>query len=260
MNPPPSITEPTRIRPSDVAVRLGPPPWSEALLDDGRNWAVLSADLPGRRTEAHSHEDFNEWWVVVAGKLRWQIGTHPPVHAIAGDIVFCPAGVVHSIETLGDGPSLRIAVVPRPASTTAATAGRPRSASDEPDGPPNMLHTSVEAMLARFGPPMWTEPVVLDERNKAGFIHYGPGMSSNPHWHPGLDEWWTVLKGELRWQTGAGRPPVDARQGDIVFVPEGLKHGITSVGEETTVRLAVTPTEMPHIYTEGDAGAPPPRS
>ena len=122
-----------------------------------------------------------------------------------------------------------------------------------------MLHTTVESMLARFGPPMWTEPAGLDERNRAGFIHYGPGMSSNPHWHPGLDEWWTVLKGELRWQIGAGRPPLDARQGDVVFVPEGLKHGITSIGDETTVRLAVTPTDMPHIYTEDDAGAPPPR-
>ncbi len=257
MQPPQPITEPTRIRPSDVAQRMGPPPWSEALLDDGRNWAVLSGDPPGRRTEAHSHEGYNEWWVVVAGKLRWQIGERSPFHATSGDIVFCPAGVVHSIETLGDGPSLRIAVVPRPASTTA---GRPRSTDDEQDGPPNMLHTSVESMLARFGPPMWTEPVILDERNRAGFIHYGPGMSSNPHWHPGLDEWWVALKGELRWRTGTGRPPIDARQGDVVFVPEGLKHGITSVGDETTVRLAVTPTDMPHIYTEGDAEAPPPRS
>ena len=65
-----------------------------------------------------------------------------------------------------------------------------------------------------------------------------------------------MLKGELRWQTGTGRPPIEARQGDIVFVPEGLKHGITSVGDETTVRLAVTPTDMPHIYTEGDSRRP----
>ena len=257
MKPPLSIPAPTRIRPSDIAERLGTPPWSEALLDDGRNWAVLSADPPGHRTKPHSHDDFNAWWVVVAGELLWRIGSRPPVHAAAGDIVFCPAGVVHSIETAGDGPSLRIAVVPRPAS--AAPDGEHVRIPVDPEGPPNMLHTTVESMLARFGPPMWTEPVVLDERNKAGFIHYGPGMSSNPHWHPGLDEWWVVLKGELRWQTGTGRPPIEARQGDIVFVPEGLKHGITSVGDETTVRLAVTPPDMPHIYTEGDAEAPPPR-
>ena len=256
MNPPPRITEPTRIRPTDVAERLGPPPWSEALLDDGRNWAVLTADPPGHRTEPHSHDDHNEWWIVVDGMLRWRIGERPPFDASAGDIVFCPVGVSHSIETLGDGPSHRIAVVPRPGATDADSTV---SVDDERDGPPNMLHTTVESMLARFGPPMWTEPAVLDDRNRAGFIHYGPGMTSNPHWHPGLDEWWTVLKGELRWQIGTARPPIEARQGDIVFVPEGLKHGITSIGDETTVRLAVTPTDMPHIYTEDDDGAPPPR-
>ena len=256
---PPSIAEPTRIRPSDVAERMGPPPWSTALLDDGRNWAVLTADPPGHRTEPHSHPGYNEWWIVVAGALRWRIGDHSPVHAAPGDIVFCPAGVVHSTETVGSSPSLRIAVVPLPRSAPGTPIARPQGRVDAPDRPPNMLHTTVESMLARFGPPMWTEPAVLDERNRAGFIHYGPGMSSNPHWHPGLDEWWTVLKGELRWQIGVGRPPIEARQGDVVFVPEGLKHGITSIGSETTVRLAVTPTDMPHIYTEGDVGAPPPR-
>ena len=258
MKPPPAITEPTRIRPSEVAERMGPPPWQEPLLDDGRNWAVLTADPPGHRTAPHSHAEYNAWWIVVAGTLRWRLDGRPPIDAAAGDIVLCPIGVVHSVETTGDEPSLRIAVVPNPASRLAA-AGRPQSAEDDADRPPNMLHTTVESMLARFGPPMWTEPVVLDERNRAGFIHYGPGMSSNPHWHPGLDEWWTVLKGELRWQIGVGRPPIEARQGDVVFVPEGLKHGITSIGDETTVRLAVTPTDMPHIYTEDDAGAPPPR-
>ena len=106
---------------------------------------------------------------------------------------------------------------------------------------------------------MWTEPVVLDDRNKAGFIHYRPGMESNPHWHPGFDEWWIVLKGELVWQVGSDRPPIEARQGDIVFVPGGMRHGITSIGDETSVRLAVTPPDAPHIYTDEDASAPPPR-
>ena len=257
MTPPPPITEPTRIRPSDIAERLGPPPWEQALLDDGRNWAVLSADPPGRRTESRSHESYNAWWVVVSGTLRWHVDGRPSFDATAGDIVFCTAGVAHSMETVGDEPSLRIAVVPRPGSTVPGS-DLPAAHAD-PDGPPNMPHTTVESMLARFGPPMWTEPIVLDERNRAGFIHYGPGMSSNPHWHPGLDEWWIVLKGNLRWRVGDGRPPIDARQGDIVFVPEGLRHGITSLGDETTVRLAVTPTDMPHIYTDDDTGAPPPR-
>jgi quercetin dioxygenase-like cupin family protein len=259
MKHPPRISEPVRIRPSEVAERLGPPPWHEALLDDGRNWAVLCSDPPGRRTETHAHADFNEWWVVVSGELRWEIGSHPPVEARAGDVVFCPAGTGHSVETIGDGPTLRVAVVPRDAGARKASGGPGRDAAVAPGGPPNMIHTRVAAMLELFGPPKWTEHVVLDDRNKAGFIHYAPGMSSNPHWHPGLDEWWIVLKGELRWRIGSNRPLIEARQGDIVFIPEGLKHGITSVGDDTTVRLAVTPPDMPHIYTDDDAQAPPAR-
>ncbi len=255
MNPPPSITEPTRIRPSEIAQRLGTPPWRQALLDDGRNWAVLVSDPPGHRTESHANPDYNEWWIVVGGEMVWHLGTRAPIRASAGDIVFCPADVSQSVETTGDTPSLRILVIPRPDDSPTPGA----SAVIASDVPPNMTHTRVEWMLGHFGPPMWTQPVILDERNKAGFIHYGPGMASNPHWHPGLDEWWTVLKGELRWQIGTNRPPIEARQGDVIFVPEGLKHGITSIGEDTTVRLAVTPPDMPHIYTEDDDQAPPPR-
>ena len=83
-------------------------------------------------------------------------------------------------------------------------------------------------------------------------------MSNNAHWHPDFNEWWTILKGELTWKVGENRPLIEVREGDIVFVPEGMRHHISTVGDETSLRLAVTNTEGVHIYTDDDEAAPPP--
>ena len=61
-------------------------------------------------------------------------------------------------------------------------------------------------------------------------------------------------------QVGEDRSLIEATQGDIVFVPEGMKHFISSVGEGTSLRLAVTNSENQHIYTADDDSAPPPIS
>ena len=85
-------------------------------------------------------------------------------------------------------------------------------------------------------------------------------MSNNGHWHPDFEEWWAVLKGRLTWEVGQGRPLMQVEEGDLVFVPKGMRHFITSVGDETTLRLAVTIPAPTHIFTDDDEAAPPPRS
>ncbi|MGH2542095.1 MAG: cupin domain-containing protein, partial [Ardenticatenaceae bacterium] len=79
------------------------------------------------------------------------------------------------------------------------------------------------------------------------------------HWHPDFDEWWTILKGELTWNLGEKRPLYEVKEGDIMFVPRGLRHLITCVGSESSLRLAITNSESLHIYTDSDEAAPPPR-
>ena len=252
-------TEPQHIRVSEIVARHGEPPWAEWLFTDGRNDIVLICDAPGLENEAHLHPDFNEWWIVVQGEFIWEIGDYPQVRARAGDVVICPRRLRHSIKTVGTESSLRVAIS-KPGSSHDAKGQRSNILKPAPDQsePPNLLLSSREFMLERFGEPPFSTSLLADDRNRANIIGHAPGMTNNAHWHPDFNEWWTILKGELTWQVGKNRPLIEAREGDIVFVPEGMRHHISTVGDETSLRLAVTNTVGTHNYTDDDEGAPPP--
>ncbi len=251
-------TGPIHISTQEVMARHGKPPWSERLLEDGRNYAVLICNDPGQSNDAHVHPDFNEWWIVMKGELIWEIADYPPIHAKKGDIIFSPAGTRHFITTVGSESSLRLGVT-KPGSDHSVKGQR--GAQVKPFPPqklPNSLHFSLQDFLAKKGEPPWSETIILDDRNRATLICHAPGQSNRAHWHPGFDEWWAVLKGELTWQIG-NRPLIRAKAGDLVFSPAGFRHHITTVGSEFSLRLAVTPPDNPHIYTDDDQAAPPPR-
>ena len=254
-------SEPVHIRISDVVERHGEPPWAERLLSDGRNDAVLICNGPGQENDAHIHPDFVEWWIVLAGELVWEIGDYPPIRAKKGDVVMAPRRHRHGIRTIGTENSLRLGIT-KPDSNHDTRGARSNILKPLPeqDGPPNMLRTTLDEMLERFGDPPWSTAILLDDRNSANLICHGPGMTNNAHWHPDFNEWWTILRGELTWQVGEDRPIIHAKEGDIVFVPEGMRHHISSVGDGVSFRLAVTTPEQPHIYTDDDDAAPPPVS
>ena len=254
-------SEPLHIKVSDVVARHGEPPWAEKLLSDGRNDAMLICSAPGQKNDAHIHTDFVEWWIVLAGELIWEIGNYPPIRATKGDVVMAPKRQRHAIRTVGTENSLRLGIT-SPTSNHGTTGPRSNIIKPFPeqDGPPNMIHTTLEFMLEKFGEPPWATSILLDDRNSANLICHGPGMTNNAHWHPDFNEWWTILDGELTWNVGEGRPLIHASEGDIVFVPEGMRHHISSVGDGISFRLAVTTPDQPHIYTDDDAAAPPPVS
>ena len=254
-------TQPMHIRISDVVAKHGAPPWAERILHDGRNDAVLICDAPGGENDAHVHPDFVEWWIVLQGEMVWEIGNYPPVRATRGDVVMAPRGQRHAIKTVGSENSLRLGVT-MPGSNHDVKARRSNILKPFPkqDGPPNMLQTTQEYMLDKFGDPPWSTSILLDERNSANLICHGPGMTNNAHWHPDFSEWWMIMRGELTWKVGENRPIIEAKEGDIVFVPEGMRHHISTVGDDISFRLAVTTPDQPHIYTDDDDAAPPPVS
>jgi small-conductance mechanosensitive channel len=57
----------TRI--ADVVAAMGPAPWAKRLIADERNLVTLIAAPPGGGNRPHWHADFDEWWVVFAGRL-----------------------------------------------------------------------------------------------------------------------------------------------------------------------------------------------
>ncbi len=103
----------TRI--AEVVRQMGAPPWSKRIIADERQLVTLIASPPGGGNRPHWHREFDEWWVVLAGRLEWELTGGIVVQATKDDIVWVPRGTVHHIKNVGDDLSLRLAVAMPPA-------------------------------------------------------------------------------------------------------------------------------------------------
>jgi len=103
----------TRI--ADVVARMGPPPWSVRLIQDERNLVTLIANSPGTGNRPHWHKDFDEWWMIMSGRLRWELTGGTVIEAGKDELVWVPRGTVHHIQNVGDELSLRLAIAMPPA-------------------------------------------------------------------------------------------------------------------------------------------------
>ena len=61
----------TRI--TEVMKQMGTPPWSKRIIADERNLVTLIATPPGGGNRPHWHKEFDEWWVVLGGRLQWEL-------------------------------------------------------------------------------------------------------------------------------------------------------------------------------------------
>ena len=106
---------PLLTRVADVVARMGPGPWARRLIADERNLVTLIASPPGAGNRPHWHREFDEWWVVLAGRLQWELTGGVVVDATKDDIVWVPRGTVHHIRNVGNDLALRMAVAMPPA-------------------------------------------------------------------------------------------------------------------------------------------------
>ena len=102
-------------RVADVIAAMGAPPWSRRIIADERQLVTLIATPPGGGNRPHWHRDFDEWWVVLAGTLEWELTGGAVVRGVKDDIVWVPRGTVHHIRTKGARVSMRLAVAMPPA-------------------------------------------------------------------------------------------------------------------------------------------------
>lgn len=69
---------------------------------------------PGQAQPAHIHDDQDKFYYVVAGHGRFQLGD-VLAEAAAGELVWCPAGLRHGVENVGDGRlTLLVGIAPAP--------------------------------------------------------------------------------------------------------------------------------------------------
>jgi mannose-6-phosphate isomerase-like protein (cupin superfamily) len=103
----------TRI--ADLIRQMGSGAWAKRIIADERQLVTLISSPPGTGNRPHWHRDFDEWWVVMAGRLEWELTGGIVVRADKDDIVWVPRGTVHHIRNAGEAPSLRLAVAMPPA-------------------------------------------------------------------------------------------------------------------------------------------------
>src|SRR5262245_19036944 len=66
-----------------------------------------------------------------------------------------------------------------------------------------------------------------------GLVHILPGQTNPEHWHTAAGEIVFMLQGEC--QVHLGDRDLTIRPGQTVFIPQGMKHGITITGWEPVV-------------------------
>ncbi|HJO82298.1 MAG: cupin domain-containing protein [SAR202 cluster bacterium] len=101
------------------------------------------------------------------------------------------------------------------------------------------LHIKTSEIIDEKGEGPWYESLFTDGRNNVGLICDVPGAVNDHHFHPDFNEFWIVLKGQLEFEIG-DYPVVRAGVGDIVLAPQGDRHLIRTVGDESSVRLHVS--------------------
>ena len=57
----------------------------------------LNCFQPGQSQATHTHASADKFYLVLSGKARMVVGAEQVI-AEAGDLVWCPAGVMHGIE------------------------------------------------------------------------------------------------------------------------------------------------------------------
>ena len=103
VNPVRNLSELARFSPEKL-VKL-------TLHEDNRLLLGLNCLEPGQSQPAHAHAGADKFYYVVAGRARFVVGD-ATVEAGAGDVVLCPAGVPHGIETALERTTLLVGIAP----------------------------------------------------------------------------------------------------------------------------------------------------
>ena len=238
------------------AKHKGQTTWRELLVDDGRLTAEYVAAGPGTKVSPRFHPDTREWFAVVEGEVRVEIEGQEPFTATRGSLINIPRQTIYSLETIGNGPSLRFAVnvagartmfpdtVARPApppgtAWTQVRINRQPGRYDEFNQPHLNIHEAAarneKYSGGRFVRDDKSEMLVLygHERNLAPLDPADKG-----HFHAESAEFWLVFSGKIRYSF-EGQQPFIASEGDVVYVPSNTWHATRYIGDNAC-RLSIT--------------------
>jgi CMP-N-acetylneuraminic acid synthetase/quercetin dioxygenase-like cupin family protein len=92
----------------------------------------------------------------------------------------------------------------------------------------------------------WSKRIIDTENNSMTLISQMPGEGNRKHYHPEWNEWWYIVAGEWDWEIEGEIKKV--KKDDIVFMEKNRVHKITASGNELAIRMAVSRSDVVHVY------------
>ena len=212
---------------------------SRVLIKDERNRMAVISSPGGSAGDPHLHADFNEWWVVFGGEMRYTIGEYEPFLAHFGDIVVAPCGYRHDPRAWRGDMCMRMVIGKDGSNHDLKGLPHPRSIPmDDSWDPPNRIFTPFEYMKERHRlDGAWSETVILDQRNRVEMHHVPPGETMQSV--TGSSEaWWVMLKGSLEFEID-GETGFEAARGAVVYANSGESRNIAAGTDESAICIEV---------------------
>lgn len=94
----------------------------------------------------------------------------------------------------------------------------------------------------------WSKRIIDTENNSMTVIAQMPGEGNRRHHHPDWHEWWYIVEGEWDWEIEGEHKTI--KQGDIVYMQKNRIHKITAAGNKRAVRMAISRSDVVHVYEE----------
>ena len=211
---------------------------SRIMITDSRNRMAVISSPGGSPSDPHLHDDFNEWWVVFGGEMRYQIGEYEPFKAHFGDIVVAPCGYRHDPKAWKGEMCMRM-VIGKPDSNHDLRGLEPARTIPLEDHwePPNRILTPLAYMIERHGLDSdWQETIILDQRNRVEMSHIMPG-GPTASVSGDAEAWWVVLSGDVKFHLDDDI--VNAAPGSVVYSGEGEMSSISVDGDESAIFIEV---------------------
>ena len=255
---------------SDLSAKhKGEENWREVVVDDEHLHAEYVYASPGTRVSRRFHPDTREWWVVMQGRIRFEIEGQEAFVATKGSMVQVPMQTIYSMEMVGSQPALRFEVNIAKAKTLYPKEVQPPEVTGIQWIPAKL--NRKPALYDRGNQPhinlyeLYKTPIndfrrfVNDDRAAANII-YGyeknlPPLDPNyrGHYHPECAEFWLVMAGHIRYLI-ENLGVIIAEEGDVVYVPPFTFHAPRFYGTGPCCRLAMN--GYPNIAHIRDAVVP----
>jgi len=84
--------------------------WSKTILKNQHTQAQLISETSNSNNSSRYKDPFNQWYIVIQGKINFSFEKENDINAVEGDIVYIPKELIYNINTLGSKTSLRMSI------------------------------------------------------------------------------------------------------------------------------------------------------